>query len=323
MFGEFPRSTPAPTRSSATTCRGAAATAWSTATARSSPTATSLRGNVARRARHGLARVLPRLERRADPAAVARAVQLRGSEHLRRAVARRRLHAVLRPADHGARRPERRRSDAAEPGATTALSIASTPRAAVPLGGRDEPAGAVHRRGQRRSTRPTSPTPSSPTTPTARRSRWRSICSCASARTAGSRSTTTCARCGACTASRAAEPGSSRSPTRWRTRATRLAEVSGDRAFADDFFDRYVEGREVPDYARCWRGPAWWCASGIPGAAWTGVVDRRVRQTSWRRAAWWTWGYAGLRRRPRARRRPDVARREAVRGRRAEESEAR
>lgn len=29
----------------------------------------------------------------------------------------------------------------------------------------------------------------------------------------------------------------------------RLAEVSGDRAFADEFFDRFVEGRDVADYA--------------------------------------------------------------------------
>ena len=28
-----------------------------------------------------------------------------------------------------------------------------------------------------------------------------------------------------------------------------LADVSGDRAFADDFFDRFVQGREVVDYA--------------------------------------------------------------------------
>jgi predicted metalloprotease with PDZ domain len=31
-------------------------------------------------------------------------------------------------------------------------------------------------------------------------------------------------------------------------RAT-LAEVTGDRAFADEFFDRYIEGKDVPDYA--------------------------------------------------------------------------
>jgi predicted metalloprotease with PDZ domain len=29
-----------------------------------------------------------------------------------------------------------------------------------------------------------------------------------------------------------------------------LASLTGDRKFADDFFDRYVEGREAPDYAR-------------------------------------------------------------------------
>ena len=49
-----------------------------------------------RRARHGIARVLPRVERRAHPAEDARAVQFRGGEHLGRAVARRRVHAVLR-----------------------------------------------------------------------------------------------------------------------------------------------------------------------------------------------------------------------------------
>ena len=82
-------STAAPTRSSATTCRGAAATAWSTATARSLPRGVD-QGQRARRARHGLARVLSRLERRAHPSEVARAVQFRGREHVGRAVARRR-----------------------------------------------------------------------------------------------------------------------------------------------------------------------------------------------------------------------------------------
>jgi predicted metalloprotease with PDZ domain len=48
----------------------------------------------------------------------------------------------------------------------------------------------------------------------------------------------------------------------------RLAEVSGDAAFARDFFARYVEGREVADYARLLRraglvvkrdaNRAWW-----------------------------------------------------------------
>jgi predicted metalloprotease with PDZ domain len=30
----------------------------------------------------------------------------------------------------------------------------------------------------------------------------------------------------------------------------RLAEVSGDRAFADEFFRRYIEGRELPEFER-------------------------------------------------------------------------
>ena len=61
------------------------------------------RGGAERSARHGRARVLPRLERRAHPAEGARAVRLRSREHLRRAVARGRVHAVLRPADAAAR----------------------------------------------------------------------------------------------------------------------------------------------------------------------------------------------------------------------------
>src|SRR5262249_10531264 len=30
----------------------------------------------------------------------------------------------------------------------------------------------------------------------------------------------------------------------------RLAEVTGDKTFAADFFERYIRGRELPDYAR-------------------------------------------------------------------------
>jgi predicted metalloprotease with PDZ domain len=51
----------------------------------------------------------------------------------------------------------------------------------------------------------------------------------------------------------------------------RLAEVSGDRAFADTFFAKYIEGREVPDYAAL-VGPA-----GVmvrkrnPGQGWSGA----------------------------------------------------
>jgi predicted metalloprotease with PDZ domain len=47
----------------------------------------------------------------------------------------------------------------------------------------------------------------------------------------------------------AAAPGYVERPYTLADARARLAEVS-DRAFADDFFSRYIEGREVPDYAR-------------------------------------------------------------------------
>jgi len=45
------------------------------------------------------------------------------------------------------------------------------------------------------------------------------------------------------------EPGLVAKPYTLDDARERLAEVSGSRAFADEFFDRYVEGREVVDYA--------------------------------------------------------------------------
>jgi predicted metalloprotease with PDZ domain len=50
----------------------------------------------------------------------------------------------------------------------------------------------------------------------------------------------------------------------------RLAEVSGDRAFADEFFDKYVEGREVADYARLLLRAGFAFRKRSPGAAWIG-----------------------------------------------------
>ena len=109
---------PGTTRFSATTCRGAAVTAWSIATAPSSrrryrcaaPAACSTCSTP------WLARVLSRLERRAHPAEVARAVQFRRSEHVRRAVAGRRVYAVPTAARHGPRGPRRPRDETAGDG---------------------------------------------------------------------------------------------------------------------------------------------------------------------------------------------------------------
>jgi predicted metalloprotease with PDZ domain len=47
----------------------------------------------------------------------------------------------------------------------------------------------------------------------------------------------------------AAAPGYVERPYTLADARARLAEVS-DRAFADDFFSRYIEGREVPDYVK-------------------------------------------------------------------------
>ena len=44
-------------------------------------------------------------------------------------------------------------------------------------------------------------------------------------------------------------PGIVAKPYTLRDLRNTVAEVSGNRKFADDFFDRYVEGREVADYA--------------------------------------------------------------------------
>ncbi len=54
-----------------------------------------------------------------------------------------------------------------------------------------------------------------------------------------------------------------------------LAAYSGDRAFADDFFRRYVEGREVPDYERLLAPAGVLLRRAQAGSAWIGesVVD--------------------------------------------------
>jgi predicted metalloprotease with PDZ domain len=54
----------------------------------------------------------------------------------------------------------------------------------------------------------------------------------------------------------------------------RLAEVSGDRAFANEFFDKYIEGREVPDYARLFSRAGLVLRKRNPGGAWVGLFDQ-------------------------------------------------
>jgi len=49
-----------------------------------------------------------------------------------------------------------------------------------------------------------------------------------------------------------------------------LAQVSGNRTFADDFFDKYVEGRDVVDYARLLTRAGFDLRAARPNAGWIG-----------------------------------------------------
>jgi predicted metalloprotease with PDZ domain len=54
----------------------------------------------------------------------------------------------------------------------------------------------------------------------------------------------------------------------------RLGEVAGDRRFADDFFDKYVEGRELPDYAKLFARIGLVLRRRNAGAAWAGALEQ-------------------------------------------------
>src|SRR5204863_422889 len=57
-----------------------------------------------------------------------------------------------------------------------------------------------------------------------------------------------------------------------------LADVTKNKAFADEFFDRYVEGREVADYAALLARAGYALHPRSPEAGWAGNVQ--VRQVS-------------------------------------------
>jgi predicted metalloprotease with PDZ domain len=73
-----------------------------------------------------------------------------------------------------------------------------------------------------------------------------------------------------------AQPGLVAKPYTLQDARDRLAEVSGDRKFADDFFARFVEGREAPDYARLLAPAGIVVRKRNPGVGWTGLqMDRQ------------------------------------------------
>jgi predicted metalloprotease with PDZ domain len=75
------------------------------------------------------------------------------------------------------------------------------------------------------------------------------------------------------------QPGLVAKPYTLQDARDRLAEVSGDRRFADDFFARFVEGREAPDYARLLAPAGIVVRKRNPGAAWTGLQMDRADAT--------------------------------------------
>ena len=69
-------------------------------------------------------------------------------------------------------------------------------------------------------------------------------------------------------------PGLVAKPYTLKDARDRLAEVSGDRRFADEFFGKYIEGREVPDYGRLFARAGLVLRKRNAGAAWAGALDQ-------------------------------------------------
>jgi predicted metalloprotease with PDZ domain len=57
-----------------------------------------------------------------------------------------------------------------------------------------------------------------------------------------------------------------------------LADVSGNRAFADEFFDKYVEGRDVVDYTRLLDRAGFSLRRTSLNAAWVGVSMQQTAE---------------------------------------------
>jgi predicted metalloprotease with PDZ domain len=70
-------------------------------------------------------------------------------------------------------------------------------------------------------------------------------------------------------------PGLVARPYTLKDARDRLAEVSGDRKFADEFFDRYIEGRDLADYATLFKRVGLVLRKRNRGAAWVGALDQQ------------------------------------------------
>ena len=67
-------------------------------------------------------------------------------------------------------------------------------------------------------------------------------------------------------------PGLVGHPYTLRDLREQLAALTGNRKFADDFFDKYVEGRDVPDYAHLLKLAGYDLRPVSPGRGWAGSV---------------------------------------------------
>jgi predicted metalloprotease with PDZ domain len=91
------------------------------------------------------------------------------------------------------------------------------------------------------------------------------------------------------------QPGLVARPYTLKDARDRLTEVSGDRAFADEFFDKYIEGREVVDYARLLLRAGFVFRKRNPGGAWIGQVPVDANGTITNLVPWGTPAFdAGL-----------------------------
>jgi predicted metalloprotease with PDZ domain len=73
------------------------------------------------------------------------------------------------------------------------------------------------------------------------------------------------------------QPGLVAKPYTMADARARLAEVSGDKAFADDFFTRYIEGTEKVDYSRLLEKAGFLVRPAAPGRASLGQIRGDAR----------------------------------------------
>ena len=266
------------------------------------------RGRPAPGARHDLARVLPCLERRAHPAGRPRAVRLHAREHHVLPLARRGLHAVLRAAAADARR--------ARPGRADRIGGQRGRQRIGPsgaIGRADERARRVCRcrRRQRSPSIAAARFISYYTYGAADRARPRSLAAQPVRRQADARRLH--ARALAASRQVRRQPGPATSAGRTRCRSARRARGAQRQSstFADEFFDKYIEGREVADYATLLAAAGYVMRPANPDGGWIGPLDRAGRRWRHHDREPHRVRHARLRRRSRHRRRGDDDRRRA------------